>query len=103
MLIKTTSGVELGGAESARAPHSSLSYVDPDTTHRVEFRFLCALNPGVYFLNAGVVGDIDGSTTYLHRLIDIALFRVLPDADSIATGIVDFACYPVIEFHSLQG
>ena len=97
MLIKTTSGVELGGGISASAARDRLAYVVAGSNYRVEFRFCCALNPGVYFLNAGVVGDVDGSETYLHRMIDIAMFRVQPDTENLATGIVDFSCYPEIE------
>lgn len=102
MLIKTTSGVELGGGVSANSPRESLAYVGAGSSYRVEFRFRCALNPGVYFLNAGVVGDVDGSETYLHRLIDIAMFRVQPDTGNLATGIVDFGCYPEIELQQTQ-
>jgi len=97
MLIKTTSGVELGGGVSASTARDSLAYVEAGSNYRIEFRFCCVLNPGVYFLNAGVVGDVDGSETYLHRTIDVAMFRVLQDSESLATGIVDFSCYPEIE------
>ena len=97
MLIKTTSGVELGGGVSAASVKDTLTYVAADSTYRVEFRFCCALNQGVYFLNAGVMGDVNGSETYLHRLIDIAMFRVLPNSDNFTTGIVDFGCYPEFE------
>lgn len=97
MLIKTVSGVELGGGVSASSTIDSLPYVHAGAKYRVEFRFRCTLNPGVYFLNAGVVGHVDGSETYLHRLIDIAMFRVQPDTGNLATGVVDFGCYPEIE------
>ncbi len=97
MLIKTTSGIELGGGVSASSVRDSLAYVEAGDIYHVEFRFCCALNQSVYFLNAGVQGDINGSETYLHRLIDIAMFRVLPDSGSLATGVVDFGCYPEIE------
>ncbi len=97
MLIKTISGVELGGCASASAVKDSLAYVESGSKYRVEFRFSCALNSGVYFLNAGVIGNVDGNETYIHRLIDIAMFRVLPGIDNLATGIVDFGCYPEIE------
>mgnify|MGYP001572256718 CR=1 FL=1 len=103
MLIKTTSGMELGGAVSASSFRNSLAYVEAGSTYRVEFSFRCALNPGVYFLNAGVVGDVEGSEGYLHRLIDIAMFRVLPDTENLATAIVDFECYPEIELLQTQG
>ncbi len=97
MLIKTISGVELGGGASAIAGRDSLAYVVAGSTYKVEFRFCCSLNPGVYFLNAGVVGEVDGSETFLHRMMDIAMFRVQPETGSLATGIVDFSCYPEIE------
>ncbi len=102
MLIKTTSGVEIGGGVSANSPRESLAYVEAGSSYRIEFRFCCALNPGVYFLNAGVVGGVDGSETYLHRLIDIAMFRVQPDRKSLATGLVDFGCYPEVELQQAQ-
>jgi lipopolysaccharide transport system ATP-binding protein len=97
MLIKTISGVELGGAASASSPSESVVYVQAGTSYQVEFRFRCTLNSGVYFLNAGVVGDIGGTETYLHRLIDVAMFKVLPETENLATGIVDFGCYPEVE------
>jgi lipopolysaccharide transport system ATP-binding protein len=90
MLIKTVSGVELGGSVSASDIESSLSNVDEGANHTVIFTFRCSLNPGVYFLNAGVIGNVDGEETYLHRLIDVAMFRVLPETRSLATGVVDF-------------
>jgi lipopolysaccharide transport system ATP-binding protein len=97
MLIKTTSGVELGGCVTAASARNSLSFVEYGKIYRVAFTFKCALNPGVYFLNAGLIGDINGSEMFLHRLVDIAMFRVLSEADSLATGIVDFDCCPEIE------
>jgi len=95
MLIKTTTGVELGGGASSSSAKDSLTFVNAGTSYRVEFQFRCALNPGVYFLNAGVLGG--ENDTFLHRLIDIAMFRVQPDTENLATGIVDFGCYPEIE------
>ena len=100
MLIKTTSGIALGGGVSASSPRDACTYVRAGSVYRVEFYFHCALNPGIYFLNAGVVGDFDGQETYLHRLIDAAMFRVQPDADNLATGIVDFGCHPEVELLS---
>jgi lipopolysaccharide transport system ATP-binding protein len=92
MLIKTTSGLELGGAVTASSPRSSLVYVAAGETYTATFDFRCSLNPGVYFLNAGVVGDVAGTELYLHRVADAAIFRVAPKSDNLATGIVDFEC-----------
>ena len=98
MLIKTTSGVELGGAESGGSLQTSLGRVNSGASYRVDFSFVCALNTGVYFMNAGVLGDVDKGITYLHRLVDAAMFRVLPETETenAATGIVDFDCRPDI-------
>lgn len=96
MLIKTTTGIELGGGVTASSVRTSLASVQAGASYSIEIRFICALNAGVYFLNAGVVGEVDGAETFLHRITDITLFRVMPDADTLATGIVDFACSPEI-------
>ncbi|MBI3480634.1 MAG: ABC transporter ATP-binding protein [Nitrosomonadales bacterium] len=100
MLIKTTSGVELGGGATARVPGDGLPYVEADALYRVEFRFRCVLNAGMYFMNAGVVGEVSEGETFLHRLTDVAMFRVLPGAEGCSNGVVDFECYPEIELRS---
>lgn len=100
MMIKSVSGLELGGAASAKSSKESLSHVTAGSTYDIEFRFRCNLNPGAYFLNAGAVGTVAGSETYLHRVVDIAIFRVLPEAENLATGIVDFGCLPEIELRN---
>jgi lipopolysaccharide transport system ATP-binding protein len=97
MLIKTTSGVELGGSHTANLAQDGVTFVDNGQVYDVEFSFACNLNPGVYFLNAGVTGSIDGVDVYLHRLLDVQMFRVLPDSNNLATAIVDFNCVPEIE------
>lgn len=97
MLIKTISGTEIGGALSASLPGEGIEFVEAGTEMQVDFRFRCALNPGVYFLNAGVTGNIDGVDTYLHRMLDVASFRVIPEHGMLATSIVDFSCEPVFQ------
>lgn len=98
MMVKTTTGVELGGAASAASNRSSLPFVTAGSVLSVEFEFSCRLNAGVYFLNAGVVGDLNGSETYLHRLVDVAMFRVMSESENLATGVVDFSCFPSVEW-----
>jgi len=97
MLIKTTSGIELGGAISASSSRNGLKLVEPGSIYRIEFSFQCNLNPGVYFLNAGVTGEIGGTESYLHRMVDIAMFRVMAEQDDRSTGYVDFNCSTEIE------
>ncbi len=93
MLIKTLSGFELGGA-SLHGHTKSVEYISAQQTVIVKFKFKCLLNPGVYFLNAGVVGMADDHLTYLSRCIDIAMFRVQHYSDSCGTGVVDFLIEP---------
>ena len=92
MLIKTISGLELGGAVSAPSIGRGISYIGPGTTVNVEFRFVCNLNPGTYYLNAGVQGASGDEDTYLHRILDIFMFKVMPIADDTATAVIDFKC-----------
>lgn len=94
MLIKTTGGVELGGGASASSTRTSMPFVTASSVFDVEFEFVCRLNAGVFFLNAGVVGDLNGSETYLHRLVDVAMFRVMSEIEIFGTGVVDFSCNP---------
>ncbi|NBD31655.1 MAG: ATP-binding cassette domain-containing protein [Cyanobacteria bacterium] len=89
MLIKTMSGVELGGSVS-HLPNDPIEVITPGTIMQVDFTFYCHLLPGVYFLNAGVVGLVDGQEGYLHRCIDAAMFRVQAETGLLATTIVDF-------------
>jgi lipopolysaccharide transport system ATP-binding protein len=101
MMIKTLSGVELGGAASSASASDAITYVLAGSTVRAVFNFECNLNPGTYFLNSGVMGVVAGSETYLHRLLDACLFRVLPVSNNLATGVVDFKCVADIEFTNL--
>jgi lipopolysaccharide transport system ATP-binding protein len=73
---------------------NSMAKVEQGTTLNVTFDFTCSLNPGTYFLNAGVFGCVDssGEETVLHRLVDAFVFRVSPIQDNLATEIIDFGC-----------
>lgn len=98
MLIKSPSGVEIGGATSRTASAAREDEVAAETCLRVSFAFDCRLNPGTYYLNAGVLGaQADGEVGYLHRILDASLFRVLPQAKDTATCLVDFGCTLAVE------
>ncbi|MBD2537880.1 ABC transporter ATP-binding protein [Coleofasciculus sp. FACHB-SPT36] len=89
MLIKTTSGLELGGATS-HTFDNAIACVEKGSVLQVQFKFHCCLQPGVYFLNAGVLGILDTEEIYLHRCIDAAMFRVQPEENLLETNFVDF-------------
>ena len=96
MLIKTVTGFELAGAASSQ-PQNAYPVMEAGSRVCVAFPFKCVLMPAVYFLNSGVLATVDGAETYLHRIIDAAMFRVQP-ADSLnprAIGIVDLFEEPI--------
>lgn len=95
MLIKTKSGVELGGAATVSCNQPGED-IKAGTIRTIRFRFTCLLLPGTYFLNAGCVGKIGGEETYLHRIIDACMFKVLPEEGMTATGIIDFLTKPEV-------
>jgi lipopolysaccharide transport system ATP-binding protein len=95
MLVKTVTGLDLGGAVSSTTAHA-LERVEAGSEVTVRFHFRCLLAPGAYFLNAGVTGALDGAETFLHRLVDAAMFRVQPEPDTLTTGVVDFCAVPEI-------
>jgi len=89
MMIKTVSGLELGGA--ATAPDGARgATVASGQGMRVRFKFRAALASGTYFVNAGVTALEQEGETYLDRIIDALMFRVLQDTERMATGTIDF-------------
>lgn len=94
MLIKTYKGMELGGARSLPV-NQYHDVIEPGTVFEVEFAFDCRLTPGVYFLNAGVEGDLGEKRAYLHRVIDAGIFRVCTEPDLLPTGVIDFHIAPM--------
>ncbi|MET1079704.1 MAG: ABC transporter ATP-binding protein [Pseudomonas sp.] len=95
-VIKTKSGMPLGGALSVSSRDRTIAYVNAGSQVEVQFRFDCLLNPGLYFMNAGVFGSQDEEETVLHRLIDALVFRVLPVQHNIVTEIIDFGFSPKV-------
>ena len=98
MLIKTVSGLELGGA-SLEGRRLAIDRVPAGMVATVKFRFKCLLNPDAYFLNAGVSGTIDGTFGYLDRWIDAAMFKVQAEEFTWASGMVDLLVDPDATFY----
>lgn len=96
MLIKTVSGIELGGAATAPSLSQAIPSIAAGSEARVEFNFTALLNPGTYFLNAGVMGTVDGAELYLHRILDACIFKIVPIGHTLSTGLVDFHIEPNI-------
>ncbi len=96
MMIKNKMGFEIGGATTANLRPDRISVVRKSSVCTVEFQFNCLLNTGTYFLNAGVLGDINGVDTFVHRLVDIVAFNVLPVRANNLTGTVDLKFKPYV-------
>ena len=90
MLIKGINGHEYGGSTSHPVCSGGIKLVESDSCWNVSFIFACSLAPGIYFLNAGVLGDINHEEVYLHRLIDAAVFKVQSEDNVKMTGVIDF-------------
>ena len=96
MLIKTVSGVELGGATSSSV-QEPIPVIEAEERVDVRFRFRAMLAPGVYFMNAGVTGRVGEEESFLDRLVDVFVFRIPPSSGRITTGFVDFHVVPDVE------
>ena len=55
------------------------------------------LEPGVYFLNAGVMAASADGEIYLDRVLDVAMVRIMPNTGRLATGMIDFDVQPEFE------
>ena len=96
MLIKTKTGIELGGKASERM-RARMPDFPAGSRVTVSFDFACQLASGTYFLNCGVNGLLDGERTPLHRILDAVMFQVLADEDDTVTGMVDFDIIPSLD------
>ena len=93
MLIKTISGLELGGGVSAAAG-DGIAHVEAGTAVEALFRFRVSLAQGTYFLNAGLVAMLPEGEAYLDRWVDAVMFMILPDNNPQVVGAVDFSVEP---------
>jgi lipopolysaccharide transport system ATP-binding protein len=80
MMIKTFDGIDVSGVNSEfeRMTHHT---IESGAVIEVNFRLRANVAPGLYYLNAGVTGELaDGATErgYLHRRVDIWSVRVIP-------------------------
>jgi len=94
MMIKSTSGLELGGAIHPPASAANVE-VAQGARMSLRFEFPCRLFAGMYFLNVGLWGEVDGTDTFLHRLVDVIAFRVEADPSRAPSGYVDFGIQAV--------
>ncbi len=90
MLVKNVVGVELGG-QVTHPEGEGLDYVEASQTVEVRFPFRNRLTAGVFFTNAGVLGLVNGEESYLHRIIDACMFRVILEPSRKVTALFDLS------------
>jgi lipopolysaccharide transport system ATP-binding protein len=103
-LVKSTSGLELGGG-AHDCSDGYIPSVKPGDVYEVSFEFTASLFPGIYYLNCGVSGTMDDYDGFLHRVIDAVAFRIRNVYAKLITGFVDFdfkSSYKLIESNSDQ-
>jgi lipopolysaccharide transport system ATP-binding protein len=86
-LIKTLTGVELGGGTYPSVRDVGIEARSGELV-RVCYDFTCSLGPGTYFINCGAS---EGSES-IHRIIDAVVFRVYGGRNTHSFGVVDFSC-----------
>ena len=94
-VLKSTSGLELGGTANA-APTEAEPHVAAGTGVGVAFEFTAALLPGVYYFNCGVTGYAGEHQGFLARVVDVLAVRVKSDVRRQVTGFVDFGFTPTV-------
>jgi len=85
-LIKNINGTILGGG-AYPSKSDYIEIIEKNTI--VEIVFRCELNQGNYFLNCGVLADINNKKDYAHRVIDAYMIKVI-EANNKITGSVNF-------------
>jgi lipopolysaccharide transport system ATP-binding protein len=89
-MFKTTTGVEIAGLQS-HGNGNGIEYVEAGSTVQFSFEFKCILLPGVYFMNAGVVGKDNGMEIFLHRIVDAISIRVVSETGLCVSALVDIS------------
>jgi lipopolysaccharide transport system ATP-binding protein len=84
-LVKNVLGSDLGGMNT---PYHEC--VPAGSEAQLAFRFRCQFVPGVYFANVGLMGLVNGRETFLHRMEDALMFRVIPGSNRSLVGPMDF-------------
>jgi len=102
-MIRTLSGIDLGGAWSAISPNDCIQTVAAGDAANVEFKFECRLHPGDYQISLSVFAR-DGRLEYaMHGLIGAIAFRVEEASDDLSALHVDFSCQTKIHMQEAGG
>lgn len=94
--VRTVSGLMVAGAATALSKKLRIQEVYSGEKKLISFEFTCNLLPDTYFLQCGVRGEVNDEVVFLNRVFDVYCFKVLPEEDSILTGLFDMNVLPAI-------
>ncbi|MGB0906168.1 MAG: ABC transporter ATP-binding protein [Maricaulaceae bacterium] len=77
MMFKSITGVNLAGANNMRGEKQLIKSAKTGDTLDVHFDFICRFLPGTYFITAGLMANVEGEFTFLHRVMDLLAIRVM--------------------------
>lgn len=84
MQIKSEKGERLIGCGSHQQRHF-LSIRSGDE-YLVSFAFDCLFKRGIYYTNCGVARFLDGKNSYMHRVVDDYVFKIIEQPDIACSG-----------------
>jgi lipopolysaccharide transport system ATP-binding protein len=74
--FRTPSGLTLSHSGGLKTRLDHIAAVKKGEEYVVQWRFRCTLLPGIYYVDVGVIGTVDGQDLYLNRISDANAFRV---------------------------
>lgn len=98
-VIRTRSGVDLGGTWSAATARDGIEDIRPGNSADIEFEFECLLHPGDYQINLAVFARDNDLEYIMHGVIGAVGFRVKASSDCYPIGHTNFACRTNIHMH----
>lgn len=89
-LIKTMEGISLYGVDTVLLGEKTEVYEEGDSVE-VTFRMVNHLAAGTYFINCGVRDENGESSIFVHRRVDVAMFKVHQCTAVSQVGLVNMA------------
>jgi len=89
MSIRTVDGIEVVAINSKRECQN-YPYVPKGSLVEVSFGMQLNIAPGVYYMESGVIGDVEyavAESEFLHRRCDICAIRVVEPDNRIISGL----------------
>jgi lipopolysaccharide transport system ATP-binding protein len=87
-LVKTVEGIALYGIDTHLLGQFTGVYEEGDTV-TFSFHFNNYLSEGTYFLNCGIKDFSDDSESFMHRRVDVLMFKVQQKKGTACAGLVD--------------